>query len=199
MKYRCYLLFGPPGSGKGTQGRVLGNIPGFCHVACGEVFRSLDLRTEVALAFIEYSRKGELVPDKIVVELWHQHIEKMIALSRLKPDIDHLLLDGIPRNVKQAQLLEKHLEVRKVFHLHSPNRSDLIARLRRRAIKDNRLDDASDEIIGRRLETYDKESKPVLEFYQNKGVVNVDATRYPYEVCRDILAHIDTHHEADDF
>lgn len=199
MKYRCYLIFGPPGSGKGTQGRVLGSIPGFCHVACGEVFRSLDLRSEVALTFIEYSRKGDLVPDKVVIELWKNHIEKMIALSSFKPDIDHLLLDGIPRNVSQAKLLEKHLDVKKVFHLHSPNRSELINRLRRRAIKENRLDDVSDEVIQNRLETYDEQSKPVLEFYKNKGVIDIDGTRYPYEVTRDVLAYIDTHHDFDDF
>lgn len=199
MKYRSFLIFGPPGSGKGTQGKVLGSIPGFCHVACGDVFRSLDLRTDVAQAFLEYSRRGELVPDKITIQLWRNHILKMVALGRFKPEIDHLILDGIPRNLAQAQLLEDDLEVRKVFHLQMPNRDELVNRLRRRAIKDNRLDDASDDVIVRRLQTYDDESSPVLKFYKKTGVVNIDASQFPYQVLRDILEHVDTDHNEDDF
>ena len=62
MAYRTILLFGAPGSGKGTQGKILGSIPGFFHCACGDVFRSLDLKTEIGQAFLAYSSRGELVP-----------------------------------------------------------------------------------------------------------------------------------------
>ena len=70
MKYKTYILFGPPGSGKGTQGKTLGSIPRFYHCPCGDVFRSIDTRTKVGKAFLEYSSKGQLVPDEITVELW---------------------------------------------------------------------------------------------------------------------------------
>ena len=70
MKYRTYLIFGAPGSGKGTQGKILGSIPRFFHCACGDVFRQLDTRTEVGQAFMEYSSRGELVPDEVTVKLW---------------------------------------------------------------------------------------------------------------------------------
>ena len=61
MKYQTYILFGAPGSGKGTQGRTLGSIPRFFHCACGDVFRAIDTRTKVGRAFLEYSSKGQLV------------------------------------------------------------------------------------------------------------------------------------------
>ena len=72
--YRTYLLFGAPGSGKGTQGKALGSVPRFFHCACGDVFRSMDTRTKVGQAFIYYSSRGELVPDEISIELWKDRL-----------------------------------------------------------------------------------------------------------------------------
>src|SRR5436309_1991173 len=81
MRYNTFILFGAPGSGKGTQGKTLGTIPRFYHCACGDVFRSIDTRTKVGKAFLEYSSKGQLVPDEITVELWREAIDA--AVSRL--------------------------------------------------------------------------------------------------------------------
>ena len=106
MKYTTYLLFGAPGSGKGTQGRSLGSIPRFFHCACGDVFRSIDTRTRLGRAFLEYSSRGELVPDDITVELWKARIDAAVDAHQFKPDIDVLILDGIPRNVGQAEIME---------------------------------------------------------------------------------------------
>ena len=66
-RYVTYLLMGAPGSGKGTQGKVLGSVPRFFHFACGEVFRSLDTRSPLGQKFIEYSSRGQLVPDDLTV------------------------------------------------------------------------------------------------------------------------------------
>ena len=104
MKYTTYLLFGAPGSGKGTQGRALGSIPRFFHCACGDVFRTIDTRTRIGRAFLEYSSRGELVPDDITVELWKARIEAAVDAHQFKPDIDVLVLDGIPRNAGQAEI-----------------------------------------------------------------------------------------------
>ncbi|MEO1717767.1 MAG: nucleoside monophosphate kinase, partial [Planctomycetota bacterium] len=68
-KYQCVLLFGAPGAGKGTQGAILGRIPGFFHLSCGEVFRSLDIHSDLGKVFYEYSSKGELVPDEVTVDI----------------------------------------------------------------------------------------------------------------------------------
>ncbi|MBV8898576.1 MAG: nucleoside monophosphate kinase, partial [Verrucomicrobia bacterium] len=161
-RYVTYLILGPPGSGKGTQGKVLGTVPRFVHFACGDVFRSLDTRTPLGQRFIEYSSKGLLVPDDLTVELWRHSIEAQVVTAKFKPDIDALVLDGIPRNPNQARLMGELIDVRQVFHLSCPNRDELVRRLRKRALKDNRLDDANEVVIRQRLETYDRETKPVL-------------------------------------
>ncbi|MBA3608043.1 MAG: nucleoside monophosphate kinase [Chthoniobacterales bacterium] len=186
MKYTTYLLFGAPGSGKGTQGRSLGSIPRFFHCACGDVFRTLDTRTMVGRAFLEYSSKGELVPDEITVQLWQARIDAAVDGHEFKPDIDVLVLDGIPRNVGQARIMDQVIDVKKVFHLSCPDRDQLFVRLKKRALKDNRLDDANEEVIKRRLETYENESKPVLEYYSDR-VQMVDAIQPPAKVLLKIL------------
>src|SRR5437762_1343613 len=188
MKYKTFILFGAPGSGKGTQGKTLGSIPRFFHCPCGDVFRSIDTRTEVGKAFLEYSSKGQLVPDEITVELWKEAISAAVDAHRFKPDIDTLVLDGIPRNVNQARIMQEMIEVEKVFHLSCPNRGELFGRLKKRALKDNRLDDANEQVIQRRLKTYEDESKPVLAFYPKDCVTVVDATQQPSKVLFDILA-----------
>jgi adenylate kinase len=190
MKYKTYLLFGAPGSGKGTQGKTLGSIPRFYHCPCGDVFRSIDTRTSVGKAFLDYSSKGQLVPDEITVELWKEAIEAAVDGHKFKPDIDTLVLDGIPRNVNQAKIMEALIDVEKVFHLSCPNRETLFGRLKKRALKDNRLDDANEEVIQRRLAIYDEESKPVLEHYSKNRVCMVDATQPPAKVLFDILANM---------
>ncbi|MEM6883558.1 MAG: nucleoside monophosphate kinase [Verrucomicrobiota bacterium] len=192
MKYKVFLIFGAPGSGKGTLGRIIGNIPGFYHMACGDVFRGLDVSSELGQNFLKYSSKGELVPDDITIDLWKLHMEKMGGLGRYKPDIDHLVLDGIPRNVHQAEMLQNELDVKKIFYLTVGDMDILIDRMKRRALKDNRLDDANEEIIRQRLEVYEQESKEVLSFYGPRLSVPIDAKQYPYEVLRDVLLAIRT-------
>ena len=187
MKYHTYLIFGAPGSGKGTQGKILGAIPRFFHLACGDVFRSLDTRTPIGQAFLEYSSRGELVPDEITVKLWMARIADSVGSHTFKPDLDSLVLDGIPRSVSQARLMQDIIEVRRVFHLSCPDRAALIARLKKRALKENRFDDANEATIRARLATYEAESKPVLEFYGPQLVRDIDATQTPVRVLSDIL------------
>jgi len=199
-KYRTYLIFGAPGSGKGTQGKTLGTIPRFFHCACGDVFRSIDTRTPLGRAFLEYSSKGQLVPDEITVELWRVRIQHCVDSHAFKPDIDFLVLDGIPRNVNQAKIMSSIIDVRKVFHLSCPDRDKLVTRLKKRAIKDNRLDDANEEVIHRRLQVYENESKPLLEYYGEDLIVPVDATEAPVEVTSRLVSQIvATRQSATDF
>jgi adenylate kinase len=130
------------------------------------------------------------VPDDITVELWKEAIDAAVDAHKFKPDIDILVLDGIPRNVGQAKIMEDMIDVEKVFHLSCPNRETLFGRLKKRALKDNRLDDANEQVIQRRLETYENESKPVLSHYQKEKITVVDATQPPAKVLLDILASV---------
>lgn len=184
------LIIGAPGAGKGTQGRVLGTIPRFIHCACGDVFRSLDTRTDLGKRFIQFSSRGELVPDELTIELWKQQIDNWIDSKLYKPDIDLLVLDGIPRNVEQAKILERHLVVHQLFHLSCPNRDELARRMRKRALKENRYDDASDEVIEHRIRTYEEETKPIIDFYSTGITTEIDATQPPVAVLKDILTKV---------
>ena len=190
MRYQTFLLFGAPGSGKGTQGKTLGTIPRYYHCACGDVFRSIDTRTKVGKAFLEYSSKGQLVPDEITVELWREAIDAAVDAHKFKPDIDTLVLDGIPRNVSQAKIMDEMIDVKKVFHLACPDRETLFYRLKKRALKENRLDDANEEVIKRRLDIYEKESRPVLSYYSKELITVVDAIQPPVKVLMDILERV---------
>lgn len=189
-RFRTFLILGAPGSGKGTQGKVLGGIPRFHHLACGDVFRSLDTRTPLGQEFVRYSSQGKLVPDDLTVQLWRANIKNRVDAYQFKPDIDFLILDGIPRNVEQAVLMESDIDVVKVFHLSCPNREELARRLRKRALKDNRYDDANEEVIQKRFKTYEAETKPILEHYGPAKVVDIDASQAPAKVLFDVLGHI---------
>ena len=105
-KYRCVLLFGAPGVGKGTQGKLLGRIPGFVHMASGDIFRSLDKSSELGRKFLQYSTQGLLVPDDVTIEVWKDHVGRQVAEGTYRPDRDLLVLDGIPRSVEQCRSLE---------------------------------------------------------------------------------------------
>ena len=190
MKFRTILLFGAPGAGKGTQGKILGTIPNFFHCACGDVFRNLTAESPIGKVFIEYSSRGELVPDEPTVELWSQFIDNCKRTGRFNPDTDTLILDGIPRNEHQAAMLKDTLDVRAIFYLRCANLSKLTERLQRRALRENRLDDANLEIIRHRLKTYERETKPVLNFYGKSVVHKIDSMQTPAKVFHDILRHI---------
>jgi adenylate kinase len=192
-RYNTILLFGAPGSGKGTQGRTLGTVPRLFHCACGDVFRAIDTRTKLGKAFLEYSSRGELVPDEITVELWRTRIQQSVEAQCFKPDIDHLVLDGIPRNVNQAILMEPFIKVNHVFHLSCPERDKLVERLKKRALKDNRLDDANEKVIRCRLETYERESKPLIEHYGKDMLTAIDATESPLHVLAKIASTLADH------
>jgi len=194
-RYITYLIMGPPGGGKGTQGKALGSVPRFFHCACGDVFRSLDTRTPLGQKFIEYSSKGLLVPDDLTVELWRTSIEHQVVAGEFKPDIDALILDGIPRNEHQASLMDRLIDVKKVFQLQCAKREELVRRLRKRALKDNRLDDASEAVINMRLDLYEKETKPVLDYYADRVVI-IDALQPPVKVLHDIIEMIWNSHDG---
>ncbi len=190
MKYKTILLFGAPGAGKGTQGKILGTIPNFFHCACGDVFRSLSASNPLARVFIDYTSRGQLVPDQPTVKLWRQYIRRERA-GRFNPATDTLVLDGIPRNLHQAQMLAEALDVKAVFYLHCTNFDSLVHRLQRRALKENRLDDANLDVIRQRLKVYDQETKPVLNFYGPKLVHRINSTQTPTKVLCDILRHLE--------
>ena len=187
---KTILLFGAPGSGKGTQGRVLGQLPNYFYFACGDVFRNLRPENPLGKKFLEYSSKGELVPDELTVELWRKHVGTSTSKGEYHPEHDWLILDGIPRNTHQVEMMSEAIDVRAVLHLACSDMSKMEERIQRRALKENRMDDGNLDIIRQRFETYTQETQPVLDCYSNEIVHDIDSTNSPSKVLRDVLSVI---------
>ncbi len=187
QRYRSVLLFGAPGVGKGTQGKMIGQIPGFFHMASGDAFRSLDNESPEGKEAAQYSSRGELVPDDLTIRIWKKGVDKLIAASRYRPEKDLLILDGIPRTVRQAEILDEHVDVLRIVYLTCFDEGQMVARIKDRADEEGRADDANEEVIRRRFEVYREESQPVLNHYSDEIIFRVDATPSPAEVARDVL------------
>jgi adenylate kinase len=188
--YSSVLLFGAPGVGKGTQGELLGRVPGFVHMASGDIFRSLDKDSELGKKFHQYSSQGLLVPDEVTIEVWRDHVQRRVDDGTYRPDAELLVLDGIPRNVAQCEALDAYIDVLRVVHLRAPDVDEMVARLKKRAAKQGRTDDADESVIRRRFEVYEEETSPVLHYYDAKLLAEVDAVGLPAEVLMHVLQTI---------
>ena len=184
--YRAILLFGYPGCGKGTQGQVLAGLPNLIHLAMGDIFRALDKQSDIGREFLSYSTRGLLVPDELTVRVFKQHAEKLAAGGTFRPDYHVLLLDGIPRTPSQVELLAAVIEVRRVLHLVIDDQDALVNRLKGRALKSDRPDDADEAVIRKRIEVYEAETTPVLQSFDGKLISSINADQPPLAVLRDI-------------
>jgi adenylate kinase len=186
-KYRTILLFGMPGSGKGTQGAVLGQLPDLVHVSMGDVFRKIPKYGKFGQEIARYTSRGELVPDDLTVRIWEQHVKILEMQELLLPDQHTLILDGLPRNYAQAERLDHILDVIQIFHLKIVDVLKAGERLKARALRENRLDDMNEEVIKRRLQTYHDETFRTLSFYSPELVYDINAGQAPIFVLRDIV------------
>ena len=181
------LLFGPPGVGKGTQGSLLDSIPGFKHVSTGEMFRSMDGNGPLGRKVRGYTKKGNFVPDALTIQIFRAHIEDYVATGTFNPADELLILDGIPRNTVQVELITADMNVRKVIHLVCRDEEKMIERIRLRAERENRADDARKEIVRHRFKVYEEQSAPVLNCYTKDMIVDVPADGEPAEVLHGLL------------
>lgn len=186
-KFQSVLIFGPPGSGKGTQGKFLSSAGNHFHLSSGDVFRGLSPESPAGKLYHKYAGKGQLLPDDVTIEIWHHYVMGLIATNQYFPKEQLLLLDGIPRTVKQAEILERYIEVKKIVLLETKDKNFLVQRLKRRALIEKRHDDKDESILMKRMEIYEKETFPVLEFYPEKLITRFNADQRPLEVLRDIL------------
>tara|TARA_X000001036_G_scaffold67316_1_gene58147 strand:+ start:230 stop:841 length:612 start_codon:yes stop_codon:yes gene_type:complete len=189
-RYSSILLIGPPGVGKGTQGKMLGAIPGFFHLATGDMFRSLDKESEIGLEFTRYSSQGLLVPDFLTVRLWRQHVAKLISRELYSPANDILLLDGIPRSKPQAESMRECIDPLIVIHLVCKDIDEMVRRMQKRATEQGRPDDTDESIIRRRFEVYKEQTAPVLACYDDSLISNIDALGTQAEVLLRILSEV---------
>ena len=166
---------------------ILGQIPGFYHLSCGDVFRSLNISSPEGREIYQFSSRGQLVPDELTVKIWKKSLLGHIAISRYKPPDEMLVLDGIPRNPNQIELLKDTINVLHIIHLVCADLDKMIDRIKRRAIRDNRADDANEEVIRTRFEVYRRESEPVINAYPAEIISQIDAMASPPEVLVGVL------------
>ena len=165
----------------------MGSVPGFFHLSVGDVFRSIDIGSDDGRDIYQYSSQGQLVPDELTVKIWKKALNAYIALSRYKPREDILILDGIPRNVEQTKLVRDHLEILQVIHLQCSDEEEMIHRMRRRAIRENRADDANEDVIRNRFNVFREKSAAVLNCYPAEIISTINANGSPAEVLSRIL------------
>ena len=170
-RFPAVLLFGMPGVGKGTQGSLLHAMQD------GKLIAGLIDR-------------GELVPDEVAVDVWKHWLDGQISEGKYAPVNDVLILDGIPRRVRQCEILEQHIEVLSVVHLEAPSDEPIIERLRERAQAEGRADDADERIIRRRFEIYRDKTSPVLDYYPPEIVHSVNPLGTQMEIKKRILESI---------
>ena len=166
------ILIGPPGAGKGTQAKLLEESMGLPQVSTGDLFRyNLKNATELGKLAQTYMDKGELVPDSVTVA--------MVKDRLARPDAANgAILDGFPRTTVQADALDALLadmggHIAVVPHI-VVDREELVQRLLKRAQIEGRVDD-SEDTIRTRMRVYEEQTKPLLDYYAQHGlVVEVD-------------------------
>ncbi len=181
------LLIGMPGVGKGTQGKLIGKARGFFHLSTGEILRSLTTDTSENQFVADCLRRGQFIPDELMIEIWQRWLAKQIQGKSFLPAEQLLLLDGIPRNQHQCQMLDDHIRVVQVIHLACPSDDLVVHRLKLRALLEGRADDSDEAIIRQRLEVYRHETAPVLSFYPPAVVHQIDPLGSPAEVLQRIM------------
>jgi adenylate kinase len=185
-RYRSIILFGMPGSGKGTQGAVLGQLPALVHFSMGDIFRKVPRTGKFGREIEQYTSRGLMVPDDLTERIFERQLNILEMQELLMPEQHTLILGGLPRSYAQAERLANFIDVIQIFHLKIDDMTRAMERLKARALRENRLDDMSDEVIRRKLETYFDETFKTLSYYPHELIFDVDADRPMINVLCDI-------------
>lgn len=186
-KFRSILIFGAPGSGKGTMGRFLSAAGNHVHLSSGDIFRGLSPDSPAGQLFHSFASKGHLVPDHVTLTIWHNYVLGLIATNRYFPAQQYLLLDGIPRTLEQAKLLDQYIEPLHVIVLKIDDKQKLIARMKRRALIEGRHDDTDENVLLTRFKVYEETTSKLLEHYPKEKITIINADQKPLDVLKDIL------------
>jgi adenylate kinase len=194
-KYKAILIFGPPGVGKGTQAKLLAESNEvFFHFSTGEMFRDLK---KGSLAGSQIEKKvstlidnGNFVPDDLTVDLLYKTLESYKKTRGYDPKKQTLILDGIPRTPNQVDLINGRIEVLGIISLVVRDYGVLIQRIKSRAEKEGRPDDANEDTIRKRLGIYDSQTAAVLGKYSPSLIIEVDGLPTIEEIHKDIVSKL---------
>jgi adenylate kinase len=186
------LVLGPQGSGKGTQAQRIKAMYGIPHIATGDMIREMkELPTELGRELKAVYDRGDLVSDELMIRLIRDRLSRGDTVSGF-------VLDGFPRTMPQAEALDEVLrglgrDLDVAFDFQVPDREVLLERLLARASEEGRSDDTP-EAIQRRLELYDRETAPLVEYYRSHqaNVVGIHADRTVDEVFHEIQQTLDS-------
>lgn len=188
MKY--YILFGPPGAGKGTQATAMVERYNLHHISTGALLRKeIAVGTELGLKAKELIENGCLVPDEVVEGMIENEFKTVTG-------VDGFLLDGFPRTLPQAEALNAILskgseEVTATVSIMIPDEM-IMERIKGRALKEGRADDASEDTINNRITTYHNQTEPLIDFYMKVGKYHeIDGTGTISDVQARIFTEMD--------
>lgn len=180
--YLNVILFGPPGSGKGTQGKLLADKYDLVYISTGSLLRrEIEKGTKMGLEAKEYMEKGEIVPDEFAIKL----IEKQIQTN---PDAKGFFFKGFPRTIVQAYILDGLLRklnssVSCIFNLDLPTLESIKRLTARSRTEQARYYDMDTDVIIKRLESFQNITTPVLNYYQKrKNIYNIEGIGTEKEV-----------------
>jgi adenylate kinase len=184
------ILFGPPGSGKGTQAHKLVEKYGIAHYSTGDMFR-YELSNNTALGQLarSYMDKGQLVPDSVTIAMLKQRMEN--GNNQIG-----FILDGFPRTIAQAEALDdllqsKEIKMTALLSLVVED-EELVRRLLRRGVSSGRADDVNESVVRNRMKVYKDETTPVYEYYDAKGIaVQVNGMGTVDEIFEELCLLID--------
>ncbi len=163
------ILFGPPGSGKGTQSEKLIAKYNLKHLSTGDLLRSeIAKKTPLGLEAKKFMDKGQLVPDEVVIGMISSALDS-------NPDAVGFLFDGFPRTSNQAEALDNLLEQKnysiKVMLALDVSEQELVKRLVKRGETSGRPDDSNEQVIRTRIQEYHKKTSPVADYYKKQNKV----------------------------
>ena len=160
------ILFGPPGSGKGTQAEFIVHQKKLKHISTGDVFRkNITQKTNLGTLASSYMNKGQLVPDSLTINLLEQELDSSL-------DSNGFIFDGFPRTIKQADALDLMLMNKKMplslVIMLEVGEQELVNRLLKRGADSGREDDKNEKIIRNRIQVYEKQTSILKSYYNNK-------------------------------
>lgn len=183
------ILFGPPGSGKGTQAKLLVDKHDFLHISTGDMFREeLSRNTPLGQEARSYMDAGHLVPDEVTIAMLRKRVDQ-------HPDVTGIIFDGFPRTDPQAAALndlmrEKNSQINALILL-DVDADTIVQRILGRAATSGRADDLKEDVIRTRYENFVNYTSPVFDFYDELGLARrVDGTLTPEAVAAEIDAII---------
>jgi len=184
MNNQNYIILGPPGSGKGTQAKRLAQKLGWLYFGTGDLMREeIEKDSPLGKEFRKVSKGGGLVNDEVVQKFVGQKLEKL-DLSK------GIVFDGFPRTISQAEYLENIFKKKRIDNLKVINLvtswESLVKRILKRRLEEKRVDDKS-EVIAHRIEVYNRQTKPLLDYYRKQGkLINIDGEPSIDEVWEEI-------------